>query len=181
MVQQYAEDPNAVVIAASDKIAPRVELGDRSAMIECAEVDLSQPKKQLSEAIRVLDKQYGPIAHLYEVGAVLNNLKDSTPCNLDTQRMININISGTTTAILTMYALRSDKGLQERLHLLPPCSRRSSSVDVVNIQPRFTDSRMTQKMRSQRSTIPGQEFVSPDTIARKMMKAVDDDGVGIVT
>ncbi|KAF9044067.1 hypothetical protein BJ165DRAFT_1528637 [Panaeolus papilionaceus] len=213
VVKQYAEDPNAVVIAASHKIDKLresiIELGDTSAMVQCAEVDLSQSKKHLCEAIRALDKQYGPITHLYEVGAVVNTLKDSTPYNLDVAtEMIQINVSGTTTAVLTMYELMKYRGygkiciVGSIVGSTGPANQISYAatkayinsfssslrvlaapfgVAVVNIQPCFIDTRMTQKMRSQGSTIPDRGFGSPDIMARKMIKAVEGGGVGMVT
>jgi len=104
VLKQYASDPDTVIIAASRSIGmflkynsygitlddsrrppfaeslrkAVIELGDTAATIQCAEVDLTAHKKQLVESIKALDRQYGPITHLYEVSGISNHLKDHT-------------------------------------------------------------------------------------------------------
>ncbi|PPR05199.1 hypothetical protein CVT24_010299 [Panaeolus cyanescens] len=199
VVKQYMNDSNVLIIAASDKIG--------TSFFFCAEVDLGHHKKQLSESLRALDKQYGPITHLYEVGAVLNNHKHM-PYNLDVAaEMININVAGTTTAVLTMFELMKPRGygkiciVGSIVGSINPANQISyaatkayinsftsslrvlaapSGVDVVNVQPCFIDTRMAQNMRAHGTTVPGWDFADPEGMAKVMMRAVEGGGVGVV-
>ena len=70
-------------ISLSDSLRKAViELGDTRAIIQCSELDLTTSKKQLAENIRSLDKQYGPVTHLYEVSGISNHLKDGAQWGL---------------------------------------------------------------------------------------------------
>ncbi|KAF5327265.1 hypothetical protein D9619_003938 [Psilocybe cf. subviscida] len=114
VLKQYADDPNAVIVAASRSVDSLrkavIELGDTRATIQCAEIDLTASPKQLAQAIRVLDKQYGPFTHLFEVSGISNHLKDSQPWGLDvTTDMINVNVTGTVAAVITMYELMKER------------------------------------------------------------------------
>lgn len=105
VLKQYADEPDTVIIAASRSIGKHnwaitfpqrliffslpdslrkavIELGDTRAIIQCAELDLTTSKKQLAESIRSLDKQYGPVTHLYEVSGISNHLKDGAQWGL---------------------------------------------------------------------------------------------------
>lgn len=55
------------------------------------------------------------------------------------------------------------------------------NIDVVTIQPGFIDTRMTQKMRGQGSTVNASEFSSAEEMARRMKGAVEKGGVSVVS
>ncbi|KAF9044022.1 hypothetical protein BJ165DRAFT_1543038 [Panaeolus papilionaceus] len=111
-----------------------------------------------------------------EVGAVSNNLKDSTQHSL---YVVGSVVGSTDPANHMPYAATkayiNSFASSLRVRAAP------SGIDVINMRPYIIDPRMKQKMRSHGSTVPEHEFGNPDTIARKMMKAVDDGGVGMVT
>jgi len=54
-----------------------VQLGDTAASLQCTELDLTGTRKQITERIRDLDKQYGPITHLYEVSGITTHLNQN--------------------------------------------------------------------------------------------------------
>ncbi|KAH9476371.1 putative oxidoreductase YxjF [Psilocybe cubensis] len=213
VLKQYANDPDTVIIAASKSIESIrkavIDLGDTPAIIQCAEIDLTASKKQLVDSIKSLDKQYGPITHLYEVSGISNHLKDSSAWGLDvTSEMINVNVSGTVTSVLTMYELMKSRGygkicvvgsvagLYSPANMISYASTKAfintfstslrvlaapCGVDVVTVQPGFIDTRMTKMMRGQGSTVPGREFASAAGMAKCMKDAVEHGGVGVVS
>lgn len=55
------------------------------------------------------------------------------------------------------------------------------NIDVVTVAPGFIKTRMTDKMRSQDSVMPGFEFENAEGMAKVMVKGVEEGGVGLVT
>ncbi|KAF9556928.1 NAD(P)-binding protein [Agrocybe pediades] len=212
VLKQYASEPDTVIIAASRSIESLrkavIEIGDTVATIQCAEIDLTASKKQLVDSIKVLDRQYGPITHLYEVSGISNHLKASSQWGLDvTLDMINVNVTGTITSVLTMYELMKARkygkicvvgsvaGLYSPANMISYAATKSfintfssslrvlaapHGVEVVTVQPGFIDTRMTKMMRGQGSTVPSNEFASAEGMARQMKMAVEEGGAGVV-
>ncbi|KAF8953086.1 hypothetical protein BDZ97DRAFT_1680111 [Flammula alnicola] len=213
VLKQYADDPDAVIIAASSSIDSIrnvvVGLGDTRATVQCTEVDLSLSRKQVADNIRSLDKQYGPITHLYQVSGISNHLKDNNSWGLDvTADMIGVNVTGTVASVLTMYELMKQRGfgnicivgsaagLYGPANMISYASTKSfintfstslrvlaaqHGVDVITVQPGLIDTSMTKQMRSQGSTVPAMEFASAEKMAMNMKQAVEGGGVGVVS
>jgi len=59
-----------------------IDLGDTSATIQCASIELKGSRKEISDTIKELDLAYGPVTHLYEVAGISNHIKESQPWNL---------------------------------------------------------------------------------------------------
>ncbi|KAF8148704.1 hypothetical protein B0H34DRAFT_668474 [Crassisporium funariophilum] len=213
VLKQYAVEPGTLIIAASRSIENLKsmigDLGQTAAEVQLAEIDITAPRKNVVERIRGLDKEFGPITHLYEVSGISNHLQDDRAWGLDvTAEMINVNVVGTVTSVLTIYELMKERGfgkiciigsvagLFNPANMISYASTKAivntfstslrilaapCGVDVVTVQPGFIDTRMTLKMRGQGSTVPGMEFASAEGMAKCMKSAVETGGVGVVS
>ncbi|TFK22722.1 NAD(P)-binding protein [Coprinopsis marcescibilis] len=186
-----------------------IQLGDTPATLQMETIDLAGSPKAIAEAISILDEKYGPISHLYAISGISNHLKDGTPWNVDVaEQMIRVNVSGTVAMAMTMYErmkgrkygkiciVGSVAGLFSPANMITYASTKAfinnfstslrvlasaSNIDVVTVEPGFIDTRMTQKMRGQGSTVPGLEFASAESLASRMKSAVERGGVGVVS
>lgn len=61
------------------------------------------------------------------------------------------------------------------------CLAAPMGVDVITVAPGFIKSRMTDKMRSQDSTMPGFELESAQGMASAMVNSVEKGGIGLVS
>ncbi|CAA7269688.1 unnamed protein product [Cyclocybe aegerita] len=212
ILKQYIDEPDTAIVATSRSIetvrSMAIELGDTVADLRCAELDLSGTRKQVSEAIKSLDRQYGPFSHVYEVSGISNHVKDHGVWGLDiTGEMISVNVAGTVASVLSMYDLMKGRGygkicvvgsiagLYSPANMISYASTKAfvnnfctslrilaapTGVDVITVQPGFIDTRMTKHMRNQGSTVPGTEFGEPEGLAEQMKAAMEDGGRGIV-
>ncbi|KAF9560670.1 NAD(P)-binding protein [Agrocybe pediades] len=212
VMKQYVNEPDTIIIAASrrmDHVRSAVaRLGKTPATIHCAEIDLNSPNKHIVDAIKQLDKQYGPITHLYEVSGLANNLDDSKDWDLDVvMDLVNVNVVGTITAVMTMYDLMKERRYGKICvvgstvgHFFPANTLTYSAtkslvnsfttglrvlgtpvgVEVTSVQPGFIDTRMTDGMKREGSTAPKMGMGDPNGLARTMKQAVEGGGVGVV-
>ncbi|EAU86386.2 hypothetical protein CC1G_05380 [Coprinopsis cinerea okayama7 len=185
-----------------------IQMGDTPATLQMETLDLSGSTKSIADAVSKLDETYGPISHLYAIASISNHLNDNTPWNLDvTEKMIKVNVSGTVALVMAMYErmktrrygkiciVGSVAGMFGPANMISYASTKAfintfssslrilasaSNVDVVTVEPGFIDTRMTQKMRGQGSTVPGGEFANAETMAEHMKRAVERGGVGVV-
>ncbi|KDR69916.1 hypothetical protein GALMADRAFT_76617 [Galerina marginata CBS 339.88] len=213
VLKQYVNEPDTVIIAASKSIElirkAVIELGYTRATLQCTELDLTVPKKQVVDNLRNIDKKYGPVTHLYAVSGISTQLngKDGNGITMDTMAdMINVNISGTVASVLTMYELMKLRGYGKIcvIGTIPGlsspaktiCYKSTKSfintfatslrivaaphgVEVVTVQPGFLDARMSKSM------MPGQKgpltgATEAGRMAVEMVRAVECGGVGVV-
>jgi hypothetical protein len=108
VLKQYVPEPNTTVIAVAKdpgastaRFSPRVcvgdtvdvipldnlrnaiiHLGDTPATVQMETIDLSGSPKEIARAVEELDRQYGPISHMYAISGISNHLKNETAFNL---------------------------------------------------------------------------------------------------
>ncbi|KIM35509.1 hypothetical protein M413DRAFT_79337 [Hebeloma cylindrosporum] len=209
LVKQYANEKGTVIIAASSSMdilrKSIISLGETPASIQCHEMNLTWPHQKIADGIRAMDRLYGPITHIFEVGGLSNNIQDWAARSLnETREMISANINGTVTAILATYDLMKDRGygkicvVGSLTGIVGPANMVSYAsiksfintfttslrllaapcgVDVVCVQPGFIDAQMTRRLREQ----GGQNlFGSAEDLAARMKEGVEKGGRGIV-
>lgn len=194
VLKQYVPEPNTTVIAvAKDEDHLRsaiVHLGDTPATIQMETIDLAGSSKDIGRAVEELDRQYGPISHMYAISGISNHLKNDTPLNLETmEAMIKVNVSGTAGLTLSMYELMKKRnygricivgsvaGIYGPANMIGYDSTKSfintfstslrtlasaNNVEVVTVEPGFIDTRMTRMMRGQGSSVPGSNFADAE-------------------
>ncbi|KAF9527950.1 hypothetical protein CPB83DRAFT_855495 [Crepidotus variabilis] len=143
LVAKYVTEPNATVIAATNDIEtlrnaildPSAPQAD-NAIVQCTSLDLAGPRKTIVETLKKIDKEYGPINHLYVVppaggqvrstenasvkqnGIILNGTNgfaskeghSGRQIVQTTDDFINTHIIGVVTCVLAMYELMKGRG-----------------------------------------------------------------------
>ncbi|KAJ3570927.1 hypothetical protein NP233_g4085 [Leucocoprinus birnbaumii] len=211
----YAAQPETTIIAASSKPAKVKEavtsLGKTQATIVTTKLDLKSGPQKISDKVKELEADHGPITHLYAVSGISNHLDSAKPWGLEvTNEMIDVNIKGTVATVITLYDLMKERGFGKicivgsvagysapanmisyastkafintfATSLRAIASHEQNGVNVVCVAPGFIKTRMTDRMRSQGSTMPGFEFANAEGMAQAMVDGVEQDGVGLVS
>ncbi|KAF8882765.1 hypothetical protein CPB84DRAFT_1790713 [Gymnopilus junonius] len=207
IIQQYANDPETVIIAACKQMddAKRIveDVGTCKATVHPAELDIGGSKKVLADVIQDLDSQYGPITHMYEVTGPSAYLKDSaTGSGLNTMSdMISAHVTGTFVVVATTFELMRKRSYG-KICIVGPNGMISymstkafintfadslrvlaapCGIEVIVAQPGFLDGTLTKQMRSRGIMMPQGSYDSANTMAWKIKRAAESGGVGVVS